>query len=647
MLRFPLVNQVWVVQGATFDNAVCLSAEVYTATAATTWLHTYNTRSRRPTNTTRTASATTTATTAPSTTRTATTTLSTTTPASTTRTATLSTTTPASTTRTATVSTTAPATTTKTATTVATSTAAPATTANTMVPPTAIAAEDADYDPALELELASKRDVVRARLASMLVWELQLELQRRRASTKGKRADLLARLTTMVFAEQPGSADVEEDNSDEDDVEEGARSATRLGPRRVIDVALEQLGPTTTWPEQQSEDDCPRAFRMVRQSDGLLMYAKPGEVPRTVVPEAHKCRLIELCHLEMGHHTASTKANVKQLFYWPTLSADCIEYTKNCVGCITSKRRVQHLHGLYRNLDFFGVGMHLAMDIKRWGVGDTGRYLLGVVDRFSGYLHLIIIKDKTAESVINGLLTNVVLKYGQPATIACDGEKAFVSQGLREWCARRGTRILPPLPYSATGHSAAEVPWTRVVPAFRRKSRFPGDETDVAEIAWSYNIAAKGSTGFAPYTIQHGHPPATHSERVAEARRVLGADVEAPAATEELLVAAAAVREMAAARGNYNRRITARKLNEASPYTLEPIPVGQCVYYYAPPSGTTKTTAGDRNADYVKLYKGPATVVVRLSNVGYVVRHDKSSPPNRLVEKKKKKKAHIVFSSHA
>jgi hypothetical protein len=55
----------------------------------------------------------------------------------------------------------------------------------------------------------------------MLVWELQLELQRRRASTKGKRADLLARLTTMVLAEQPGSADVEEDNSDEDDVEEG------------------------------------------------------------------------------------------------------------------------------------------------------------------------------------------------------------------------------------------------------------------------------------------------------------------------------------------------------------------------------------------------------------------------------------------
>lgn len=90
---------------------------------------------------------------------------------------------------------------------------------------------------------------------------------------------------------------------------------------------------------------------------------------------------------------------------------------------------------------------------------------------------------------------------------------------------------------------------------------------------------------------------------------MLGADVEAPAATEELLVAAAAVREMAAARGNYNRRITARKLNEASPYTLEPIPVGQCVYYYAPPSGTKKTTAGDRNADYVKLYKGPATVV--------------------------------------
>jgi hypothetical protein len=62
----------------------------------------------------------------------------------------------------------------------------------------------------------------------MLVWELQLELQRRRASTKGKRADLLARLTTMVLAEQPGSADVEEDNSDEDDVCNTCTASTEI-----------------------------------------------------------------------------------------------------------------------------------------------------------------------------------------------------------------------------------------------------------------------------------------------------------------------------------------------------------------------------------------------------------------------------------
>lgn len=71
--------------------------------------------------------------------------------------------------------------------------------------------------------------------------------------------------------------------------------------------------------------------------------------------------------------------------------------------------------------------------------------------------------------------------------------------------------------------------------------------------------------------------------------------------------------------------IAASRRGSSTRRRLEPIPVGQCVYYYAPPSGTKKTTAGDRNADYVKLYKGPATVVVRLSNVGYVVRHDKTN----------------------
>jgi hypothetical protein len=143
---------------------------------------------------------------------------------------------------------------------------------------------------------------------------------------------------------------------------------------------------------------------------------------------------------------------------------------------------------------------------------------------------------------------------------------------------------------------------------------------DVAEIAWEYNLATKAGTTFPPFTLQYGRPAVTVSQRVAEARRVLGVQIEAPAAAEELLECAAAVRSMATARGNNTRRAAAVALNAASPFVLRPLPVGQRVYYYAP----QHKTAGSRNKEYCNLYTGPATVAIRMSNVGYMVRNDKT-----------------------
>ena len=560
LMSFPLVNQIWVVQDAEFDSTVVLAVDAELITA-TTPSHHYNTRGRA------TAAA------------------------------------PAAAAR-------APP-------------AAPR--GGTSLP---ISPVDTTSPAEVEEAAAARRDSERSRLSRMQIWELKRELEARNASSKGQKVDLLARLTLIVLDELTSTATsraADDDDDSDDDVPENSSSGGQAArseptPRSVIDTTLEALGSTAEWPRQQQEDDCPRRNRLRREADGMLLFAQPGQAPLVVVPARHRRKLMRLVHEELGHHTTDTAAHLAKHFYWRTLRADCKEYTDNCVGCVTTKRRVVHLHGLYRNLQFFGPGLHYAMDLKRWGAGEGRKYLLGVVDRWSGFLILCVIADKTAASVIGGLLQHVVYVHGQPASLACDSEKAFVSTEVKAWCDKRGTRILRPLAYSATGHSPPEVAWQRIVPAGRRLRRFPGTDLDVAEIAWEYNLATKAGTTFPPFTLQYGRPAVTVSQRVAEARRVLGVQIEAPAAAEELLECAAAVRSMATARGNNTRRAAAVALNAASPFVLRPLPVGQRVYYYAP----QHKTAGSRNKEYCNLYTGPATVAIRMSNVGYMVRNDKT-----------------------
>ena len=401
----------------------------------------------------------------------------------------------------------------------------------------------------------------------------------------------------------------------------------------VIQAALAAIGTTADWPRLQNEDEVPLAHRMRRQEDGMVMYQETGKPPRVLVPKAYRQRVIALVHEEAGHGVRSTAAHLARVFWWPKLAAEVQEYTAACKGCVTTRRYVQRLHGLYRNQSLQLPARSWALDLKKIGTGDEARQILAAGDRFCSFLVLVYLPNKTSSAIIAGLLVNLVYVHGQPASLLVDADSPFVSTEFRAWCARHGTRLLEPLPYAPGAHGLSEAVWKHVQGGGRRADRFPpGGQLWCSQLAWSWNISPHSSTGIAPFTVMYGRPAYTLADRLADGSlnpAVVPSNLpQTGPAVHELLECAQAVRGLAAARGNHTRREAAVDLNRRARSKLAPIPVGADVYYYLPPAGSGVDSRGQmRNVDFRPLYAGPARVHQRLSRVGYLVVDGASGRP--------------------
>ncbi|KAB0352658.1 hypothetical protein FD754_017515 [Muntiacus muntjak] len=103
---------------------------------------------------------------------------------------------------------------------------------------------------------------------------------------------------------------------------------------------------------------------------------------------------------------------------------EIIQVCKACQLMRTGKR--QHTGTRYRGEE---PGQHWEIDFTEVRPGKYGyRYLLVLVDTFSGWVKAFPTKGETATVVAKKILEEIVPRYGLPVTKGSDNEPAFVSQ---------------------------------------------------------------------------------------------------------------------------------------------------------------------------------------------------------------------------
>ena len=88
-----------------------------------------------------------------------------------------------------------------------------------------------------------------------------------------------------------------------------------------------------------------------------------------------------------------------------------------------------------------GPGQHWEIDFTEVRPGKYGyRYLLVLVDTFSGWVEAFPTKGETAMIVAKKILEEIVPRFGLPVTIGSDNGPAFVSQIVQSLALALGTK---------------------------------------------------------------------------------------------------------------------------------------------------------------------------------------------------------------
>ena len=239
-----------------------------------------------------------------------------------------------------------------------------------------------------------------------------------------------------------------------------AVSATsQLATAQAADTELQQLVADNSKFKLMSRGSEPAVWCEI--SHGQPRPAVPVQLRRQVFQELHS----------LGH--TGVKATVKlvrQRYYWPDLSKQVRQWTRECADCQRSKvirhtlppaqqipmptRRFEHIH-----VDVVGP----------LPASQGFTHLFTIVDRFSRWPEVIPISDTSAGSLCMALLHGWVARHGLPSVISSDRGAQFTSMIWENMSTTLGVKLQPTVAYHPQANGLVERLHRRLKEALRAR----------------------------------------------------------------------------------------------------------------------------------------------------------------------------------
>jgi len=161
------------------------------------------------------------------------------------------------------------------------------------------------------------------------------------------------------------------------------------------------------------------------------------------VPEDYRSLVCDLFHstpFAMHHDATRTIELLTRVVYWPDVNRDVRARVASCPECAVVKGRVFTPALQVKQIEarpFECMAMDHAGPFPRTSTGK--RYMLVIVDIFSGYPEAFALSDLSAKATAEALIAHFS-RFGWPRTILSDNGSAFKNELLREMCKRTGVR---------------------------------------------------------------------------------------------------------------------------------------------------------------------------------------------------------------
>ena len=165
-------------------------------------------------------------------------------------------------------------------------------------------------------------------------------------------------------------------------------------------------------------------FRKPTSSHGKTYPARP------VLSKLQRRAAISACH-SLGHYgILRTAALVSERYYWGGIVQDCKAYINNCHEC-----KLEHAHFAQpqkmqsipvSDQSFQQVGIDLVGPLQPSASGN--RYIIVVMDYLTKWCEVLAVPTKTAATVADFFLENVIARHGCPKTVISDNGGEFQAE---------------------------------------------------------------------------------------------------------------------------------------------------------------------------------------------------------------------------
>ena len=266
------------------------------------------------------------------------------------------------------------------------------------------------------------------------------------------------------------------------------------------------------------------------------------------------------------------------------------------------------------------------MDFQGQGKALTGETeALALIDPTSRYVVVIPLMDREASTWLQPFLDRIVFTFGAPDMLHSDAAPEFLSEALDLLAQAVDIRTTTTLGHNARGNGTIEVFWRfwnrcmRMLPD-DHYCRWP---EFASRIAFAYNTAGHESIGaVTPFEVQHGAParnslltPLLDAEEIDEKRELcLPGEFAAAVA-----VSTRAFSQLARTHDEFVRNETAARLNKGG--KTRSFKIGDKVKVRVPPTALQMEETG-RRAKHITAWRGPCTIVERLSSTAYATVDD-------------------------
>ena len=331
---------------------------------------------------------------------------------------------------------------------------------------------------------------------AMFLTEFNYSISYRGTKEHGN-ADFFSRLPLPDSAEDPGGS-VDEQDDDEDVVwflsESSPMQHASVAEETEKDPVLKAVveGLLHGFPPNPSE--------RLRPYKHLLheLSIEKGVVKRgvqTVVPETMRKWVLEQLHMiHLGIH--STKALARGLVWWPGINKDITEMVKSCEDCAMQRPLPKLETHPWQCASHPGERVHIDL------AGPVcGMMFLVLVDSYSRWLEVEVLRDTTASTVVDHL-RGIFARIGIPEILVSDNGPQFSNSSVfTTFLTANGVRYLPVPTYSPWSNGTAEV-CVRIFKTHLRKLN--ADPTNIQKLLPQFLLNYRAT----PHTVT-GVPPST------------------------------------------------------------------------------------------------------------------------------------------